>query len=145
MFRHELENIANTGNIYAVGVLKRHAVMFFKFCAVLTAFRMYQLGNMDTTIECLDKDFEIAKYFISISLDSSLEVLEQLPATRVPIKRKDKTLQFESSLPASFTRAFAVKASKDLKISSRTVDRWLEKLVLDGKIKQQEHGHYEKC
>lgn len=145
MFRDELETVNAVNNPYGSGVVKRHGLMFFKMCMVLTAFRMFELKNRDNTIECLDKDFEIAKYLVSISLDSSLDILEQLPKPKQAIKGKTRKEEFLKSLPISFETAQALEIGAKQNIPVRTVYRWLNYLALNGSLSWEHHGVYSKC
>jgi len=145
MFRKELDSVAAVGNVHALGVVKRHGLMLFKICAALTAIRTFHLNNEDSLIECIDKDFEIGKQLISISLDSSLEILEKLPVPQPGNKGRDKKVDFEKSMGKRLTRSEAVELGLRYKVSPRTIDRWLSTFVSEGKLKVLEHGHYEKC
>lgn len=143
LFGCELERVAP--DEYAQGVVKRHGLILFKMAAVLTALRMYELNNSDNYIECLDKDFEIAKELTLQSMDHSMEILEQLPSSPKPIHRnKGKKEEFYNRLSQRFSRGEAILAGQSLKVSPRTLDRWLNHFVSSRKLTMEDYGFYSK-
>lgn len=143
-FKEEYNLAKLSGNVYAKGAVKRHGLILFKMCLVLTALRAFNESDKDRVIECADRDFEIAKYLVSISLESSMDVLEQLPKPHYNLKTKDKKAELLDRLNEKFSRGEAVEIGKEFRVSTRTVDRWLETMLTSGKIYSQEYGFYNK-
>ncbi len=144
-FREEYDVAKLTGNVYAKGAVKRHGLILFKICMTLSALRAFSRKDKDSIIECEDKDFEIAKYLISVSLESSMEVLEQLPKPQLLAKTADKKSVLFDRMTERFSRSEAVALAKEMRASARTIDRWLERLVSSGRLIVPEHGWYEKA
>jgi hypothetical protein len=144
-FRQELKAVTGTGDLYKPGVLKRHSLMLVKIAGVLSSLRCYELNYTDQYIECLDKDFEIAMELVSVSLDCSFEMLEQLPQPKKQFVRiNPKKQEFFLRLQKTFTRSEAIACGSNLNQSTRTLDRWLQEFIVDGKIQVEAHGSYMK-
>jgi len=136
----KLKEISETYGAESNGIIKRNGLILFKMCMTLTSLRKYENQNTDSEVFCSDTDFETALYLIDQSLYSVLDAWESLPYAGK--KSFNKNSQFYSSLTESFTRAEAIKIGKNLSISERTTDRYLNNFLENGKLKHPSKGSY---
>jgi hypothetical protein len=128
----------------ATSVVKRHGLMIFKLCMVLTGVRRYEEQQEGTIMTCRDEDFLTALFLIDLSLYSSLEVYETLPGVKTPNLNRKKEAFFQS-LPAEFGRASAITKAADFKIGVRSADRYLKDWIQSKLLSQPNNGQYVKC
>ena len=120
--------------------LRRHGLIMFRICLILTVLRKYENGLITEPLICSETDFENAQTIIKI-------LLEHVVSTQTKSKYKfTSSLDNElfENLKETFSRADAVKEASKLKISKRTLDdklsRWTEKQIIE-KLSQ---GQYKK-
>ena len=138
----KLQEITRLHGEEATGIVKRHGLMTFKICLVLTALRACENEQEVNYAVCTNGDFEIALSLVEKSLDSALEVFEALPQSHsFGLNRKK---EFFDNLPESFTRADALEVGKQLNIKMRSVDRYLQQFLAKGFLTQESKGTYQK-
>ncbi len=125
----------------ATSIIKRHNLILFKICMVLTSLRKFEEDDKAAVKFCGDEDFITALYLIKKSLLSGLDIYEALPGEKTPNLNNDKQ-GFYKSLPASFTRAEAIALAKTFAISERSVDRYLKEFVVRKLLSQTGKGKY---
>ena len=129
----------------ATSIIKRHGIMLFKLCMVLTGFRKFESTGEDKTMLCTDNDFKTALFLVDQSLNSSLEIYDTLPsANLLPINQKRKDV-FYALLPKDFLRSEAVEKAVAQGISVRSADRYLNELMDDKRLILQGAGRYSTC
>jgi hypothetical protein len=138
-----------SGGSYAVSLARRHILMATKFCTVLTFFR-----HIDPTT-CKVTDFKAALYPTESDFNSSLELakysfkkalalFKRMPGSPTITSNNRHQQNFFESLPKEFTKAEANAVANPIKISPRTVDRWLNEFVQTGALDRIARGHYRK-
>jgi hypothetical protein len=125
----------------AGSLIKRHGLMLFKLCMVLSGMRAYEEKRTSGTIICSQPDFDTAFYLVDKSIDSALEIFHLLPSVKSP-KRDDTKNRLFQLLPQKFQRKNAIELGAKEKVSERSTDRWLQKLVHDNKLSQPSMGEY---
>lgn len=126
---------------HSVSLVKRHALMVYKVCMVLTALRAVENKAVQRSIECSDEDFKFSLSLVRESLGNSLQLFSSYPQGKAKARlSKDEFLEI---LPDSFTRADGVQTGMEYGISERTSDRWLAWLV-DKRFLAHNHGNYKK-
>ena len=95
------EEISELYHTDATSLIKRHGIMLYKICLVLTGIRKYEQNISLDTMVCDDDDFSTALYLIDNSLYSSLEIYEKLPAVKSISLQNDKEV-FYKALPWGF-------------------------------------------
>ena len=116
-------------------VVKRQAVMFYRFCAVLTAIRFTE--NLNSKIICTDEDFITVIFLCSTLLQHSIYTF------LTKAEEKNQTDEFIDLLPDSFNRKEAMDVAKFQKISLRRMDNYLKESI-GKKLRKIRHGEYEK-
>lgn len=126
-----------------VSLAKRHGVMLFKMCMTLTAMRQFENGISEVSVECKDEDFDTALFLTSKALVSSIEIYDSLPTTSYSVQGKVHLLY--QNLPDQFPRNKAVRIGlQELNLQTRTLDRYLNKLVNEKLLTQPSAGVYKK-
>lgn len=140
-----LEDYASIGGDASLSVIKRSAVLCFKIAMVLTALRSHEFSSQTSTLSCSDTDFDIAMTLTKLSMNCSLSLLEKLPDGEKISHRQERREQFKNALPSKFTRNDAQDLATSMQLSTRSVDRWLQKWVNDGCLILESYGHYKKA
>jgi len=125
----------------ATSIIKRHGIMLFKLCMILTGLRESEYSLRVNKMVCRDEDFSTALYLIDKSLYSALEIYEALPDVKSPNLNNNKE-GFYDLLTGEFIRAEAVAKGKELNISERSVDRYLREFVVKLRLSQVAKGRY---
>jgi uncharacterized protein DUF3987 len=141
-YKSKLSEIKEYVNPNCTGLVKRHGIMLFKLCLVLTAFRKYERKLMGKEMICQKEDFETALYLAGQSLEHSLNIFEQLPGGNK--QAHDAKNKIYDRLLPRFTYSEAVEIGHSLQISDRTVERYLKSLIKRGALVQPERGKYQK-
>jgi hypothetical protein len=140
------ENYNKIVEIYgesATAIIKRHNLILFKICMVLTSLRKYEEKNNACKMVCRDQDFLTALFLVNKSMFAGLNIYEALPREKTPNLNQNKEVLFQS-LGDTFLRADALSLAKSLLISERSTDRYLKDFLHRGFLNQLEKGKYEK-
>lgn len=128
-------------------IIRRHGLMLFKMCMVLTAIRCFEKNDthldIDTALTCSDDDFNLALFLIQKSLECAQDIVADYPDPDVS-KNQKKILDFFKLLPPKFNKQHAMEQSSKLKISTRTTDRWLKHLIENGALVKPMYDCYQK-
>ena len=141
-FGDNLREISEYVNPHCGSLVKRHGIMLYKMCMVLTAFRKFEEKVTSKRMVCRPEDFDTALYLIERSLDRSLELFDRLPGASKQLP--DTSNKIIERLPTLFSYTQAMAVGKALNISDRTVERHLKSLVKDGSLIKLDKGKYQK-
>ncbi len=128
----------------SLGLILRHGLMLYKFCMVLTAFRIYEEKNEANTVICREEDFETAMQLVKHSLGASKELFTQLPGAGKKFHgRRD---EYFNQLPNEFETNDAIRiiTTGEGAPKRRTIELWLEEWVKEGYLLKPERGKYKK-
>jgi len=130
----------------ATSIAKRHANMIVRIASIFTVIRYFENYDNEKKDEselyCNDIDFENAYWMVEESYQSSLDLFKTLAG--IPVEDKTKESQFFELLPDSFIVKELAPLKKELKLSDRTITRWLSKLVSTGELESFKKGSYKK-
>jgi len=140
---NRLEASFDIGGEYATSVAKRHAVMIARISCILSMMRSHEYGNTARVVTCEDRDFETALSMATESFESSMEIFLSLK------KQKDKEgdskmMELFERMPTRFKTNELSPLVKSLGMADRTMYRYLNELVKQGKLKSPSKGYYEK-
>lgn len=126
-------------------VTRRTGLMWFRIAMILSAFRSYDTIEKSGEIVCSDLDFELAKHLMKTYKTHILSVYSTLPQQTVPAVN-NLMIEFYESLPNKFKRHEAIKTGKILDIGVRNIDKYLQQLFKQGKLKKSgQLGQYSKA
>ena len=96
-------------------------------------------------VYCSDVDFESALALVSVYIQHSIIMFNNLPKQddKAVFKTSQNKELFLQSLPSQFSRKEAVELGKNYSMSERTVDSFL-KVCLGKYLIQPKTGYYEK-
>lgn len=126
----------------ATSLIKRHGLMIFKICMVLTSLRNYEDQEKVGYAQCADTDLSLAMFLVDKSLDDALELYQSLPEIKAA-NINNKTCLY-NTLSDEFTRSEAIEIGKSLSIAERSTDRYLKEFVIKNLLQQRSKGNYKK-
>lgn len=130
-----------------IPILKRHGVMIFRICMILTTIRLKENNSFENIIFCEDQDFQCALEIIKSSIDHSIKV-SSLLSNETDKNGKPLTVNdiiFYSELPENFERKKAVEIGITNNIPTRTVDFLLKKGIKDKRLIKIKNGAYKRA
>ena len=122
-------------------ILKRHGLMLFRICMILSMIRHINDDTIESSIECNDEDFETSLAIIKFSVDQAISV------SNILSDKEDlgvKEILLLTSLNSEFTRSEAVNLREKLAVSERTIANFLNRLIALKKITRLTNGNYQK-
>lgn len=123
-------------------ILKRHGLMLFRICMILTMIRHVDYEILEDSIECNDEDFETALAIIKFSVDQAINVSNLLSTTtNLTVK---ETL-FLKRLENDFKWSDAVNLCEQIGISQRTAANFLKKMINLKILIKVSNGNYKKA
>jgi hypothetical protein len=145
LFGYFLEQVNTFVSDDALSVVKRLALILYRFCMIFTAIRKFSNKEYATEVYCLDVDFENAVSLVKTYLQHSIIMFNNLPkqGEQGPFKGGENKKQFFDALPKRFTRKEAIELSNSYNLKERTVDNLL-KTCIGVYLSQPEYGVYEK-
>ena len=123
-------------------ILKRHGLMLFRICMILTMIRHVDYEIIEDSIECNDEDFETALAIIKFSVDQAINV-SNLLSTKTNLTVKE-TL-FLKRLENDFRWSDAVNLCEQIGISQRTAANFLKKMINLKILIKVSNGNYKKA
>lgn len=113
------------------GVVYRLGLITFRICMLFSALRKFENGDTAPLIQCSDEDFKIAVKLSKVYIEHSILMFNNLTdeAEEIKYKLPKNKHQLLNVLPDEFSRHEAVEQGLKLKMSTRTVDGLLQKLV----------------
>jgi hypothetical protein len=145
LFGYFLDQVNTFVSDDALSVVKRLALILYRFCMIFTAIRKFSNKEHATEVYCLDVDFESAVSLVKTYLQHSIIMFNNLPkqGEQGPFKGGENKKQFFDALPKRFTRKEAIELSLSYSLKERTVDNLL-KTCIGVHLSQPEYGVYEK-
>jgi len=144
-FQYEVNQTAeNSDGGEEVGIIKRLGLIFFRITMILTVFRKRQFSSGEGLV-CEDIDFEIAEKLIdcvkihSLALASTLE----RSSSAGEDSNKDRLRAF-NAMPDEFQTNDAITMGKQIRISERSMKRYLNYWVEKKLVEQPKKGWYSK-
>jgi len=128
----------------AASLPKRHANMAVRIALVLTIIRMYDESTELEKTYCKDSDFQIALWIMRHSFDSAIRLYKELPGSDSVVEEGTKLYLFYQKLPISFSFTEIKPFFHEMKISDRTVNRYIFKLMSAGLLIKVGKGLYQK-
>ena len=129
-------------NTDSISTLKRHGVMMFRMCMILTVIRNKDNVTFENSIQCSDDDFNAALQIMKTAIDHSISVANLLSDKKKELPVLESLLI--ANLNPNFSRAEAVEHGSLLNIPTRTVDSMLSRWLNTGIIQKVTQGNYQK-
>jgi len=145
LFGYFLDQVNTFVSDDALSVVKRLALILYRFCMIFKAIRKFSNKENATEVYCLDIDFESAVSLIKTYLQHSIIMFNNLPkqGEQGPFKGGENKKQFFDALPNEFQRKEAVEMAINFNIKERTVDNFL-KACLGKYLIKSDTGIYKK-
>ena len=105
--------------------------------------RYYEEKSTEPVKFCSDVDFETAFWLVKHSIKSSLSIYRTLPNTK-DLKIGDQKSTFFRALPDEFDTNLQNQVATLLKVSERTISRWVNQFVANKILEKVGKGRYRK-
>ncbi len=132
------------GDAYPLGfdsVVKRHGLMLFRICLILSLYRDdIQINEGTKIIYCNNNELDIAIIIFEALIGQSYEVYKSLSDFFIP--ENEEKLLF--SLEKKFTRGQLIEKGTQIGFPERTLDEKIKIWRHIKAIKKLSHGHYER-
>lgn len=160
-FKEAMEKIVEEELVDMYSTLKRMACACYKICAVISMIRLMDEGKTpnatDTHYTCTEDDLEVAILLSGGYLNHAVALSKRMPEDKKqkvlkPMKlcidqyikfTGNKKILFEN-MPHKFETKDALLKGEELKISERSVERYIGEWKKMKIIKTDNHGHHEK-
>lgn len=145
LFEYFLEQVNTFVSDDALSVVKRLALILYRFCMIFTAIRKFSANENAVEVYCLDVDFESAVSLIKTYLQHSIIMFNNLPkqGEQGPFKAGENKKLFYDALPNEFQRKEAIEIAVNFNIKERTADNFL-KTCLGKYLIKSDTGLYKK-
>lgn len=129
----------------AVSVVKRFGLILYRICMIFSAIRKFKNNSNEVDVFCLDIDFESALKLITVYVEHSIFIFNNLPknTNNTHFKSGNNKQMFFDELPNNFTRKEAISLGLNHNLKERSVDTFLKE-CLGSFLKQSSFGNYEK-
>lgn len=130
-FHDKLMNVVIFTSEDAASVVYRLGLILFRTCMIFTALRKFENGDCSPDVTCTDDDFQAALMLSDVYLQHSLLMFNNLDEQKEAktFKMPNNKKQLLEKLPQEFQRKEAVAFGKDLGLSERSVDDFLNNSV----------------
>jgi hypothetical protein len=125
-----------------IATVRRLGLVAFRMAMIFTALRTMEDGDVNTVKECEDVDFENCLKIITVLVEHSSAVFNNLPAVPATKRRPNKKERFLKGLPKEFDRTKYLEIADANGIPHKTAEGYMTKFVKDGIIHRESHGQY---
>ena len=134
---------------YIVASVRRMGLSTFRIILILTALRIPETGDLGPTLWSTDEDFRTALKICDCIIVHIDKVFKQLPTVQdnlvsSPVTESTRQMQFADTLPENFDRQEYLRLAGILWIPVPSADRYVKKMLADGRLEKVEHGKYKK-
>ncbi len=128
---------------FATSVAKRHSNMIVRLAAIFRMVRYFECQEKSSVVYCNDIDFEIANWMVAQSYKSSIELFKMLPGEKKD-DSSSRVEEFFELLPKEFRTKETAPLQAKMKVSDRSINRYLKELLENGKLVSPKKGFYQK-
>ena len=137
-----LESFEEAGE-YATSIAKRHSNMIVRLAMMYTMVRYFERKDNRLVVYCNDDDFENAYWMVAQSYKSSIELFKMLPGEKKD-DSSSRVEEFFELLPKEFRTKETAPLQAKMKVSDRSINRYLKELLENGKLVSPKKGFYQK-
>jgi hypothetical protein len=144
-FHDKLMTVVIFTSVDAASIVYRLGLILFRICMIFTSLRKFENGDCSKDVTCTDEDFQAALILSDVYLQHSLLMFNNLEEQKDPIiyKMPNNKKQLLDQLPQEFQRKEAVALGKNLGLSERSVDDFLNNSV-PMLLEKPKTGYYRK-
>jgi hypothetical protein len=138
--------VLTENNAAMIPSIKRHGLIMFRICMILSVLRNHELSTDEDVIICSDNDFDTAISIMKATIDHSIFVSNLLNNGETD-KRKKLNMQENiilAHMNQDFTRAELIELGTTMNIPVRTLDFIIKKLLTLGLIYKVSNGKFKK-
>lgn len=146
MMTNAVQSLIDINKIDILPSVKRHGVIMFRICMILSMIRNHELNIVDDTVYCDDRDFNTAIKIIKSTLDHSIIVSNLLAKGALDNIKKLNMREsiIYSKLNNNFTRQDFLALGAQSSIPKRSLDFIIGRLLKLGLILKVSNGKFQK-
>jgi hypothetical protein len=143
-FSKKLNEICLFVSKEVAATVKRLGLILYRIAMILSSLRKFENRETNAVLICSDQDFQKATIIAEVYLEHAISVYMRLP--KKSGLSDGKPMRLFQDLPIHFQRIDAIKIGEILSIKPRTVDKYLSKMIMAGKLVHPDdtHGAYVK-
>lgn len=144
-FHDKLMTVVIFTSVDAASIVYRLGLILFRICMIFTSLRKFENGDCSKDVTCTDEDFQAALMLSDVYLQHSLLMFNNLEEQKEAkeYKMPNNKKQLLDQLPQEFQRKEAVALGKNLGLSERSVDDFLNNSV-PMLLEKPKTGYYRK-
>ena len=131
-----------------IASVRRLGLITYRIAMILSTLRIYDDGNISTTMVCNDADFRTALAMVNVLLQHTAKVFQTLPqqnSQSTPANEPELLRQqFLDRLPPEFNRQTYLAVAQKLGIPPKTAERYISHFCKNGKLIHTQHDKYSK-
>lgn len=147
-FENWMYDFALYMNDEALSIIKRHGLIFFRICMILTILRnaenQTQDEDNDLVLYCGDEDFKTAFMLIETYMHHAVFIFRLMHNDKEEVINTRLQMFYDRLPLIEFDRAIAVQVGVSHGIAPRTVDKYLKNLLRSKYLIQPNYGTYKK-
>ncbi len=131
-----------------VASVRRLGLITYRMAMILTTLRIFDDGNISSTLVCNDNDFRSSLAMVKVLLLHTAKVFQTLPRQNSPSSSANEPellrQQFLDCLPPEFNRQTYVAVAQKLGIPPKTAENHIKRLSSQNLIIHYAHDRYKK-
>ena len=132
----------NVNSLEYTASVRRLGIITFRISMIFTVLRILETGELSSTLECLDEDFNSAIAIAKVLVKHSSKVFSSLPKDKGAISYGMKKESFIESLPYQFTTKEYHDSAIKNNIALKTAERYLTELTKSNFLRRESQGKY---
>ena len=126
--------------------VRRMGLIFYRIAMILTTLRIMTHGDYLSDMLCMDMDFETALKMVNVIMQHTVAVYKDLCMMKGQAieERVSMRAQFLNDMPDEFTWNMVFEKALQMKLCSRTAERYVAHYLKNGMLEKQGSGTYRK-
>ena len=126
--------------------VRRMGLIFYRIAMILTTLRIMTHGDYLSDMLCMDMDFETALKMVNVIMQHTVAVYKDLCMMKGQAieERVSMRAQFLNDMPDEFTWNMVFEKALQMKLCSRTAERYVAHYLKNGMLEKQGSGTYKK-
>ena len=126
--------------------VRRMGLIFYRIAMILTTLRIMTHGDYLSDMLCMDMDFETALKMVNVIMQHTVAVYKDLCMMKGQAieERVSMRAQFLNDMPDEFTWNMVFEKALQMKLCSRTAERYVAHYLKNGMLEKEGSGTYRK-
>ena len=126
--------------------VRRMGLIFYRIAMILTTLRIMTHGDYLSDMLCMDMDFEAALRMVNVIMQHTVAVYKDLCQMKGQAieERISMRAQFLNEMPDEFTWSMVFEKALEMKMCTRTAERYVAHYLKNGMLEKESSGTYRK-